>query len=831
MQGGITYRVILDPALKGVDGNPLEDAAGWSFTTALPQLLTVSPLPDQSAIRLDTAITMTFNQPMDPGSVEANFALLREDGSALPGQFTWTDDGSAFGFRPDALLNHSARYQARLSGAAQGSGGTELGGDVSASFYTVAPLDVAYTVPASGGQKAAYAGVMVTFNGPIDPTGYEKYVSVTPQAPNLSSWWDEQSLTLNVYADFNPELAYRLVISPDLPDPWGGRLGREVGVSFTSAPYPPQLAITTGSDVLFLTGRDASLVAQATNLFNLSTSGGSVPLQDFIAMVAGQNSYELRQSYRTADEQAWSQALNLAPNRTRPVEVNISPDGRPRSPGLYFLRFNLPVEVGAGVPLPYLLVVSDVQVTFKLGPTDALVWAVDLRSGQALADTAVTLYGADGSVLGSGQTDSRGLFSTTIAPLQNPYDTYFAAVGLPGSESFGMAVSTWSQGLSSWEMGLPTDYSGPRLKAYLYSDRPIYRPGQTVYFRGVVRQAFNGRYEMPDLGSLPLTLYRDYSEEVTSFDLPLSAFGTVNGAYTLPADARPGYYRLASKVDDFNISLDFQVAEYRKPEINLQVSFEKEQALAGESLNAAINARYFFDAPAGNLPVQWALYAAETTFDLPGYQVGVADTRWLDAFFYPFGMGGLGQVVQQGSGSTDPQGLLSLELPAQVMDARQRYTLEVTAQDESGLPVSARAALDVQPVRHLHRPAPGCLGRAAPVSRPVLTCWRWTGKRTPPERMPCGLISSGWNGCAMKFSPGSSMSFQPLRRNTPRKAAPISRPARRARRGWPLHPPTRHLPADGYRRGGAQRAAVVGRRRGAGRVAQPAQPAPAPGGR
>jgi hypothetical protein len=52
---------------------------------------------------------------------------------------------------------------------------------------------------------------------------------------------------------------------------------------------------------------------------------------------------------------------------------------------------------------------------------------------------------------------------------------------------------------------------------------------------------------------------------------------------------------------------------------------------SGETLSATVNARYFFDAPAGNVPVKWALYAARSFFDLPDYQVGAQDTRWLDA--------------------------------------------------------------------------------------------------------------------------------------------------------------------------------------------------------
>ena len=272
---------------------------------------------------------------------------------------------------------------------------------------------------------------------------------------------------------------------------------------------------------------------------------------------------------------------------------------------------------------------------------------------------------------------------------------YFAVLGLPGEDTFSMALSSWTMGTSPWDFGINADFSGPALKAYLYTDRPIYRPGQTVYFRGVVRQAYNGRYTIPDIASLPLTLYKNYGEEISSFDLPLSSYGTVHGEYTLPADAQPGDYRLASKLNEYAITINFQVAEYRKPEINLQVDFTGDQVLAGETLTAQVNARYFFDAPAGNVHLRWALLEEGEPFYLPGYQVGVLDTHWLDAFYFP--QYGFSSQVDSGEATTDPQGLLTLELPTKASEARKRYTLEVTVVDESGFPVSGRDSIVANP--------------------------------------------------------------------------------------------------------------------------------------
>ena len=99
----------------------------------------------------------------------------------------------------------------------------------------------------------------------------------------------------------------------------------------------------------------------------------------------------------------------------------------------------------------------------------------------------------------------------------------------------------WAPGirLGAWDFDIPSDTRPPGLRTYLYSDRPIYRPGDTIYFRAIVRQAQNGRYTLPDRATIGLKLFDGLGTEVADFDLTLSAFGTAHGQYTLPQAPPP----------------------------------------------------------------------------------------------------------------------------------------------------------------------------------------------------------------------------------------------------------------------------------------------------
>jgi hypothetical protein len=707
LEGGKTYTVRLNPDLHSLDGSPMESmdeplrpANEWSFITATPRVAAVSPSTETGYLPLDATFVITYNQPMDPQSVESNFALLEEGKIPVQGKVTWDEQFIQMNFQPDNLLARDTNYTLSLDSQALAQGGTPLDESLMLVYTSVPPLAVTSSDPPPGGVKQNYQSVSLTFNAPVQDEDLKRYVSVEPEVTNFGVYWNPYDRQMYIDGDYLPSENYTLRISPELPDVWGGNLGSEFTLSFAIAPLPPSIMITNASEALFLTAQDNSLPAQVTNLSRLELSLGSTPLSDFIAMLSGENAYEYRRSYIPADQRSWQQTLEVAPNRSQSVEVYVSPERTPLPPGLYHLRFNnLPADVYID---PYLMVVSDVQVTFKIGVTDVLVWAVEMDDSTPLVDAPVSIYDGKGQMLASGNTNAEGVFYSQIPAIADPYTTFYAVVAQPGQPDFGMALSTWSNGINPWDFGISADIVPPRLGGYIYTDRPIYRPGQTIYFRAALRDAFNGRYALPELSTLPMVLYQDYGTEIARFDLPLSAYGTVHGEYTLSADAKPGYYRLTAEMPGElesppPVEIYFQVAEYRKPEIDVQVEFTPEQAQSGDSLLATIQANYFFGAPAGDVPVEWTLTSTSIPFLLPGYQVGIEELMWLDplAFYgsrFPFG-----RFIEQGTARTDAQGKLVLELNAGEVEYRQRYTLEVTLQDESGQRVSARDTLDVNP--------------------------------------------------------------------------------------------------------------------------------------
>jgi uncharacterized protein YfaS (alpha-2-macroglobulin family) len=694
LAGGVEYTARLNGDLTSVNGSPLQIRQAWSFITVDPTLISVEPVESAVNVNLDTGVTLTFNQPMDPDSVVDQFTLLETNNNRIRGEFTWNDSTTEFTFAPDNLLKRDQVYSIRLGEETTSGGGTQIGSEYRSTFKTIPELAVIRSDPGENGRKDIYSSVAIEFNSPVKFKNVLQFITLNPQITDLETYVDEAGRTISLSGFYDPDTEYVLTISPNLPDKWNGRLGQEFILNFRTTPLDPNLMVGTGSDVVFLTPEQSSITVQVTNLDQFTFSLGEVPLEDFQELLAPGN-YEVRQSYRPERELTLLHDLEIPANQSTPVELPLSLDGGPLDPGIYSLRFSL--EQDNIYPGPYFLIVSDINTTFKLSATDVLVWAVNLGDGSVVENTPVTVFSEKGEILAQGHTDGDGVYYADI-PIREMEDIYgisYAILGEPGQETFSAALSNWNQGLDGGSFGYQVDYTPPHLEAYLYTDRPIYRPGQEVYFRAILRQAYNGRYEMPEQSNLTLNLFNDFGEQIATLELPLSEYGTTHGLYTLPEDIEPGTYRFSSEEAHYS-SVSFQVAEYRKPEIDLNVSFLSDQVLAGEEIKGTVSAKYFFGSPVSDLPVSWTLFRTPEGFYLPGYQVGILNTQWLSGIpGFPFA--GFQEQVSQGEGQTDSFGNFDFEEIIPRSEERYRYTLEATVIDESGLPVSARSDVIANP--------------------------------------------------------------------------------------------------------------------------------------
>lgn len=698
-EGGTTYTVRITPGLVSTAGTTLADESvvEWEFSSAQPRVLEVIPTAEDT-IPLDTQFVIRFNQRMDATATEGAILVTGDGGLPVDGAIEWNEGETELTFIPSNLLSRNSANYLVIGSGAQGVGGAVLQNPQQHGFVTVPELELVDSQPTSNDLMDTYSGFgsfSLLFSAPLkEAQDFSAAIIIEPEVDGLYINAYDRRLYVSGY--FQPSTTYTVSVNTALVDRWNGELVDPFTYTVTTKPLPAAIMVPmvrAAGAVVHITPWDARIAAEVNNVRQINASRAALSVEEFIQWMGAADMLDLFEP-----DEAWSQGVGGDLNQKQQVDLKLSSGGGALKTGLYGLRYVSTDITDSYMSARFYAVVSRVQLTMKTSPKQIFVWAVNLEDETPIADLPIAFYDSDNNLIGQATTNERGVAVNDLdAPLE-AYASYYAVAEEPGNALFGLARSDMTYGISPWRLGIDLDTSTPKTQMYLYTDRPIYQPGQMLYFRGTLRYPENGRYLLPADAPQPINEvnleFSGYTFDGADsgwkdeLSLPISEFGSFDGSVELPESLVPGYYSIrATNLEGWQ-SIGFQVAEYRKPEVEVELKFSQDEVLAGTDLNASGQANYYFGAAAANLPVEWSLYARDGYFYLPGYRVG--KTRW-DWRFSNYS-----NYVGGGQGVTDGQGTFELtihdndfmaEIDPEVMT---ELTLEVTVRDESGLPVSTR---------------------------------------------------------------------------------------------------------------------------------------------
>jgi len=684
LPGGQRITARVEAGLQDLTGAPLEEAYEWSFVTALPQVVSAAPAYDGRPLPLDVPVKIAFNQAMDRASVERAFTLDGPGGASLPGTFTWNDAASEFTFKPSARLEYDSDYEVRLAASASAPSGSSLGSTLSLPFRTAGRPAILSTMPSEGGQKDEWDSIQLRFAGPMDPASLRRALTLTPAVENLGTWWGGEDYTLSVYGDFDPSRTYTLTMAASAADPYGATLAAPFSLRFSTRDLLPLSGFMRYSDVLSLEAFGKPVLQiQARNAGSLDFGLYRISLPQFFRL--------MRDGVYTAEGapigdllRQWS--LDVPARRNVMQTLDVSLQNEPLPTGAYLLRMIGP-DYGGTRTQARVIVVRDTELVLKAAQDSALTWAVDLRSGRPAPGLPVQIVNASGNTLATGSTGSDGTVSLDFVPAQDVYAPVLALVGTPGESPFGLASTGWTDEIIPWSFGVDFDPAAPTSRVYLYTDRPIYRPGQTVRFRGVLRDVDDAQYSLPSEKSLEVTLLDTFGEPAGKLDAPLGAYGAFSGTFELPSSAPLGIYSINASVG----GVSFTVAAYRKPEFDVTVEASLTDVGYGDPLEAVILGEYYFGGPVAGAQVQWSAWASE--YFPPDLPQPIDWFSYVDGPQYDYS-----QMLAEGQGETDSEGRLRIDLPTTPEISRPlQITIAAVLTDSAGMPVQGESIVRLHP--------------------------------------------------------------------------------------------------------------------------------------
>jgi uncharacterized protein YfaS (alpha-2-macroglobulin family) len=730
-QPATEYTARVAAGLADVTGQAvLEDDFEWRFTTISPAVVASVPAPGDIYVSPTPVISVAFNQLMDHESVEQNLVVTNQaSGEAVPGEFRWVQEGLVLPMAPDELtafdyqgqpleapepvgvetvmfipaqpLALETDYRISLPAGVASTLGTQTQNGYEAIFTITPPPQVIDTNPANGEQFAdIWQGLDITFNAPMNPAtvvlSQSIFIDAEVAATDVYSYWSNSDTMLTLSFPRQENQVYTVTLTTDVEGRYGQPLASPATISWKTlrqSPYvhlvSPKIAIYNGyqnETYIYMTVRNVNQVN--FNLYRLS-------MEQFLQL--GQESYRgweggfSWQEFQPDEADLigqWQQTTDPETFVNYVYKVDISQEaagGNALPPGLYYLEaFSNPEDFYDEAQLNdpneardrQILIVSRNNLTLKQGAGDVLAWLTDLQSGEPVPEVPLQFVGpADQTQTGTTDNEGTATFIYEMPPDQDP--PVFVIAGDPAEPdgNFAVASTGWNAGIATFDFANISDFRniqfGRPYSGFVYTERRIYRPGQTVYFKGIVRNDNDARYAIPAGEKFQVIIYDALYREVFNEELTANDWGTFNGSFVLDEDAPLGNYQVQVNVPNpqseyyysagFN---NFNVAEYRQPEFLVEAVTDQPEYKSGETIRVTVESEFFFGGPVTDAPVRWTLLSDPYFFDYQGegfYDFTYEDNSRTDPFSSGFGFG---EVIADGTGVTDSSGRFTFEAPA-----------------------------------------------------------------------------------------------------------------------------------------------------------------------
>lgn len=324
---------------------------------------------------------------------------------------------------------------------------------------------------------------------------------------------------------------------------------------------------------------------------------------------------------------------------TTPVELPVS------GTGIWFLKGEI-----NGASVETMVIRSDLASIVHTGDNEIIFWAQD--SGyQSVSGAQVELLSLNGgrNNLGTLVTNEQGLATTgaragiDIALVKKGNDVTLIPVDL---KNMG-----WSSTYSAFSR------HGTSSTSFLFTDRFLYKPGDTVFFKAIVREHDDAQFAIS-----PRTVgvsVENQTGVIWEGNGTIDQLGTVTGAIPLSKDASLDEYWLEITDGDRTLASQwFEVAEYRKPDATLDVSTDKLAYLPGETVTFQVSGEYFLGQPSAHQEVRWKIYQKPS---------GVRGSYETLSFYERTDFYGSGseEPFREGTLTLDEKGRAEITLPAE----------------------------------------------------------------------------------------------------------------------------------------------------------------------
>lgn len=323
---------------------------------------------------------------------------------------------------------------------------------------------------------------------------------------------------------------------------------------------------------------------------------------------------------------------------------------------------------------------SDLVISLQRGLENGLVWVVNTRNGEVVED--VEIFNKSGQKLG--ETNGRGVLLKDELAGTEDVEVISARKG----NLVGHVVTTWNSGI---ETGVGNGSTRP-YAGHIFTDRTLYRTGDTVYFKGYVREWDNDKLSFPAAGTeVEISISESFAAQ-TKYQV--NAKGEFDGSFVIP-DGLEGTTGGLGIENSSATRANFAIEDFSKNTYEVTVN-APEVAAEGEKVTVTVKASYYTGTPVVGANVDWNMVLRQTYIRPPSEYRRYSFSSVIQNQIDPNSDIG-SRVYKSGTATTNSNGVATITFNGVIAKGylAQMNSLDITVQDPTYQSVTAAANVRV----------------------------------------------------------------------------------------------------------------------------------------
>lgn len=461
----------------------------------------------------------------------------------------------------------------------------------------------------------SYDDLRIEFSNPIEAESFDKsLIKIEPKIENAEiAFYADEIQIGGCCRDLRT--TYKVTVSGALKDIYGQTLGRDVSAEFKIGGRDAELSPEKRGDFITLDpSANRVFSVYSTNYQNLKVKIYAVRPEDYEAFYTYQQG--VKNALPVIGKLVSDKTIKIKSKRdvSEETKINLAP-AMPNGVGHAILIVETPVIAEENEKIVVWLQATNIGVDAFADYEQLTVYASDLKNGQPLKNVNLRFSGGE-----SGITSENGLAS--LASPKN-YGNKNWLIAQNGADSTILFGSNYYNSENGWS---PKD-KPENLRWFVFDDRQMYRPGETVSVKGYLRRIAGGKLaDVEALGDgangLNYVLRDSLGNEILRGSTELNIFGAFDLQLKLPENINLGYQKLElsteSKLENKTFVHQFQAQEFRRPEFEVVAKNETAAPFyVGSSATLSVEAKYYSGGGLANAETNWKVTATPTEYTPP----------------------------------------------------------------------------------------------------------------------------------------------------------------------------------------------------------------------